>query len=94
MKKKAYYLGQQIDSFEDLPRGTSQIQVCGVFDSTDFIEFYSNKRFCANDAISVIKTLLRAGRRIPAIKIARLWTGWGLREARDFVNEIAEGMLI
>lgn len=90
MKKKAYYLGKQIHSFEDLPIGCTKIQVRAVFDSTDFTEFYSEEGFCANDALYVIKILLRAGRRVPAIKIARLWTGWGLRESKDFVDEVAE----
>ena len=36
---------------------------------------------------------LRAMQKIPAIKLCREWTGWGLRESKDFVDNINNAII-
>jgi len=37
-----------------------------------------------------VRTLLAEGRKISAVKLVREATGWGLKRAKDFVDDVVE----
>ncbi len=49
---------------------------------------------CPEHAQAQVHELLRAGKKIEAIKLVRQHTTWGLKEAKDYVDKLDAGELV
>jgi ribosomal protein L7/L12 len=92
MRKVVKHDGRVIDSLSQLPNGDYvKVSVYTIYDVEDLpTECYiGGETFSRTTFMAMVYGLLNASKKVQAIKIVkRCGTDWGLREAKEFVDNL------
>lgn len=86
--------GKKITSLDELPDGLAEVRTTNVFSVDDLPRESSFQTGMTKRALlACVRGLLDEQMKIPAIKLVRHYTGWGLRETKEFVESLEQPMV-
>lgn len=89
MRKVVLLNGKEIHSFDELLIGEKLLCISTLMDESDLPD-KETVTLSRHELLRFVKYLLTISHKIPAIKLVRSYTGWGLREAQLFVNSLEQ----